>query len=126
MNKRALLIGTIFGLLSVLIGAFGAHGLKEVLLANDKLDVFETAVKYQIYHAFALLFVGLLADRIKGEWVNKVVFFFTSGVIVFSGSLYVLSLTNIGIFGAITPIGGLMFVAGWIQLIICIVKGAGN
>ncbi|WP_420580928.1 DUF423 domain-containing protein [Reichenbachiella sp.] len=122
MHKKSLLIGAIFGLTSVAIGAFGAHGLKDLLEANDWLDVFETGVKYQFYHALALLIVGLLSDKLKGNWVVKVFYCFVIGVIIFSGSLYILSLTNIGIFGAITPIGGVLLILGWIFMITGIYK----
>ncbi len=122
MHKNGLLMGAVLGMLSVIIGAFGAHGLKDILVENGRLDVFETAVKYQMYHAFALLFTSLLAEKIKGRWATRAIFCFVTGVIIFSGSLYVLSISNIGIFGAITPIGGLFLIVGWVYLILGIVK----
>ena len=122
MNKRALLIGAILGLLSVLIGAFGAHGLKETLTQNGKLDVFETAVKYQFFHALALLIVGILMEKIKDKLMIWSRNSFFSGVLIFSGSLYVLSLLNVSWLGAITPIGGLFLLFGWVFLIVSIYK----
>ncbi|WP_422359593.1 DUF423 domain-containing protein [Reichenbachiella sp.] len=122
MHKKSILIGAILGMLSVVIGAFGAHGLKDTLVSNGRLDVFETAVKYQMYHALALLFTGILADKLKGSWVPRVVICFLTGVIIFSGSLYLLSITNIGFLGAITPIGGILLIAGWVFVILGVVK----
>ena len=122
MDRRALTIGAVFGMLGVAIGAFGAHGLKELLIANDRLDVFETAVRYQFYHAFALLIVGVLAEKLQGLWVNRATLCFTLGVAIFSGSLYTLSITNVGWLGAITPVGGVLIIVGWIYLILGIVK----
>ena len=126
MNKKALLLGAVLGLLAVMIGAFGAHALKDVLTANGRLDVYETAVKYQFYHAFALLIVGLLADKLDNTWIKRSTLSFAGGVLVFSGSLYMLSLTNMAWLGAITPIGGLLLILGWVYLIIGIVKMVEN
>ncbi|MEP3390288.1 MAG: DUF423 domain-containing protein [Reichenbachiella sp.] len=122
MHKNGLLIGAVLGLLSVVIGAFGAHGLKDILEENGRLDVFETAVKYQMYHAFALLFTSLLAEKINGNWATRAIFCFVIGVLIFSGSLYVLSISNIGMFGAITPIGGLFLIVGWVFVILGVIK----
>lgn len=122
MDKKALVVGSIFGLLTVIIGAFGAHALKELLLANDRLEVFETAVRYQYYHAVALLVIGILAEKIHGPWIRRATYLLSVGVIIFSGSLYTLSITNIGLFGAITPIGGLLMALGWVCLIMGIVN----
>ncbi|MEP4093372.1 DUF423 domain-containing protein [Reichenbachiella sp.] len=126
MDKKALVVGSIFGLLTVIIGAFGAHALKELLLANDRLEVFETAVRYQYYHAVALLVIGILAEKIQGPWLRRATYLLSVGVIIFSGSLYTLSITNIGLFGAITPIGGLLMVLGWVCLIVGIVNTKKN
>lgn len=122
MNKKALVMGAVFGLLTVMIGAFGAHALQDLLVANDRLDVFETGVRYQFYHAVALLICGVLADKLAGSWVTKATYLFTIGIVIFSGSLYVLSITNVTIFGTLTPIGGLMLMGGWLYLIIGIVR----
>lgn len=122
MNKTALLIGSILGMLTVAIGAFGAHGLKDILLSNGRLDVFETAVRYQFYHATALLTLGIIGDRVGEVWIKRAMLSFASGVVIFSGSLYCLSITNVGVFGAITPIGGLLLMLGWLFLILGIVS----
>ena len=109
----------IFGILSVGIGAFGAHGLKPMLLESGRLETFETAVKYQFYHTLALFGLGLLA-LIRPNWKGISLSFwgFTSGILIFSGSLYVLCLVGITWMGAITPIGGVAFILGWIGLAI--------
>lgn len=101
-------------MLSVAIGAFGAHMLKEKIGA-DAIAVYETGVQYHMIHALALLIVGLTAGQLgvssKLNWAARLLFI---GIIVFSGSLYVLSITGIKVLGAITPIGGVAFIAGWL------------
>ncbi|MBO9700847.1 MAG: DUF423 domain-containing protein [Sporocytophaga sp.] len=123
MHKLFLTAGSLSGALSVMIGAFGAHKLKDYLLKVGRTEVFETAVKYQFYHTFALLFIGLLL-LIKGDikTLNYSGYCFITGVIIFSGSLYVLCLTNVSKWGAVTPIGGLFLIAGWIFALISIMK----
>lgn len=93
--------------LAVGLGAFGAHALKGKLDA-DMLAVFETGVKYQVYHALALLLLASLRGPSKAAWC------FTAGIVFFSGSLYLLALTGVRKWGAVTPIGGLLFLAGWL------------
>ncbi|MGE0491739.1 MAG: DUF423 domain-containing protein [Vulcanimicrobiota bacterium] len=111
--KHWLTVGAILGGLSVLLGAFGAHALKEVL-SPERLVTFETAVRYQFYHALALLAVGqFAADNL---WAARAGGLFAVGVALFSGSLYLLCATGITILGAITPFGGLSFMAGWVCL----------
>lgn len=104
-------LGCIFGFLSVALGAFGSHALKERLTA-DLLAVYQTAVQYQFWHAIALICFGLWSKQ-SGEASQGPSWCFALGIVVFSGSLYALSLTGIRFFGAITPIGGLLFLAGW-------------
>lgn len=123
MQKIFLMTGSTFGALSVIIGAFGAHALKATLEASGRLETFETAVKYQFYHVFALLFLGLLMARFEHKLLNYAGYSFIIGIIIFSGSLYVLCLTNVGKWGAVTPIGGLFLIAGWVLLFIGIWKG---
>ena len=109
-------IAAIFGALGVTMGAFGAHGLKE-RLSPYSLDIFETAVRYQMYHVFALLAVGLLDVVGRGGFtLNLAGWGFTVGILIFSGTLYALSVTGIKWLGAITPIGGLFLILGWIAL----------
>jgi uncharacterized membrane protein YgdD (TMEM256/DUF423 family) len=104
-------LGALFGFLGVALGAFGAHALR-TRLAPDLLAVFETAVRYQLYHALALLFVGLAAQRL-GPQASLAGWLFTGGIALFSGSLYLLSITGARWLGAITPFGGLCFLTGW-------------
>jgi len=122
MHKLFLFSGTLLGALSVMIGAFGAHALKNHLTAIGRLDVFETAVKYQFYHAFALLMTGLLLLRVQHKFIEYAGFSFISGVVIFSGSLYILCITNLKWWGAITPIGGVLMIVGWLLLSIAILK----
>src|SRR5689334_22850328 len=105
-------MGSIFMGLSVALGAFGAHGLKDILSPEMKA-VYETGARYQAYHGLALLAVAYLAGRWNGGWVQGAGWCFTAGIILFSGSLYALSLSGKRFFGAITPLGGLFFLAGW-------------
>ena len=116
MQKLFLLTGSLLGALSVMIGAFGAHGLKKMLEETGRLETFETAVKYQFYHVFALIFLGILMIRFDHKLLNYSGYSFLIGIVIFSGSLYILCLTNVSKWGAITPIGGLFLIAGWILL----------
>ncbi|HNP19925.1 MAG TPA: DUF423 domain-containing protein [Fulvivirga sp.] len=117
MNKT-IKTAAIFGALAVAIGAFGAHGLKSFLIEAGRLDTFKTAVEYQFYHTLALLFIGVLQTQNDSKKLKWAAFAMTAGIIVFSGSLYVLCVSGLGILGAITPIGGLFFIAGWVLLIL--------
>jgi len=122
MQKLFLIIGSILGALSVIIGAFGAHALKKLLESTGRIEVFETAVKYQFYHALALILLGILMFNIKHQLLNYAGYSFVIGVIIFSGSLYILCLTGITKFGMITPMGGLFMIAGWLFLLVGIIK----
>ena len=121
--KAVLILAGILGALSVGIGAFGAHGLEATLTANGRVETFETAVKYQFYHTLALLLLGILMLNFQQSYLTYAAYAFTGGIVVFSGSLYVLSLTNMTWLGAITPIGGLGFILGWVFLILGVSKG---
>ncbi len=124
INSRARVwigVGAVLGLLGVLAGAAGTHVLRGSLDAGD-LGTFETAVRFQMYHAFALLFTGLLADRWPSRWMDAAGWLFFAGVLVFSGSLYALALSGIGILGAIAPIGGLALILAWAALAIGVLK----
>ena len=107
--------------LGVLFGAFGAHALKKIL-SPEMLVVYKTGVEYQFYHALGLLLIGLIGFRIESKWLRWSGILLIGGIVIFSGSLYALSISGIKILGAITPIGGLAFVAGWICLAIGILK----
>lgn len=104
-------VGAVLALLAVAFGAFGAHALKD-MVTPERLQTFETAVRYQMYHALALLIMSVLPlKNYRPAWLILL------GTIIFSGSLYLLVLLNIGIFGAITPIGGILQITGWAMLI---------
>ncbi len=115
MEKTFFAIGSAYGFLGVLLGAFAAHALKARLDANG-LATFEIGVRYQMYHALALLAVAWAHTRWPGVAVTASGWLFVAGVAVFSGSLYVLSVTGARWLGAITPIGGLALLAGWLCL----------
>jgi uncharacterized membrane protein YgdD (TMEM256/DUF423 family) len=123
MNNIFITIASFFGASAVGIGAFGAHSLNKIFTQNGRLETFETAVKYHFYHTFAILAIGILI-KISGE--NKILtnaaWLFAGGICVFSGTLYILALTNIKWLGAITPIGGLMLIAGWLLLLYYSIK----
>lgn len=122
MQKIILLTGSILGALSVMIGAFGAHGLRKILEAHQRIETFETAVKYQFYHTLAILFIGMLMSRISGKWLEYSAVLMFAGILIFSGSLYILSLTGITKWGAVTPFGGLLLIIAWVLLFIGILK----
>jgi len=108
-------LGCVFGFLAVALGAFGAHGLKNIL-DDYSLGIYKTAVDYQMWHSLALLAVGLLSRNNNPALLKYSGCAFSFGILVFSGTLYLLALTKIKWLGAITPIGGLSFLIGWILL----------
>jgi uncharacterized membrane protein YgdD (TMEM256/DUF423 family) len=113
MARPFLLIGSLLALLGVMSGAFGAHALKS-RLSPEMLAVFETGVRYQMYHAFALLIVAVTIGQAGAARLLVVSgWLFCAGVVVFSGSLYALALAGLAGLGAITPVGGLLFLGGW-------------
>lgn len=122
MHKLFLIIGSVFGGFAVMIGAFGAHALKNLLESSGRTETFEIAVKYQFYHALALILLGILMLNVKHNLYNYAGYSFMIGTIVFSGSLYILCLTGITKFGMITPIGGLFLIAGWTFLLFGVLK----
>jgi len=127
MHKGFIQTAALLGALSIILGAFGAHALKEIFTA-DLLQVFETAVRYQMYHAFALLAIGILYKEFSNKQIKLAGSFFITGVILFSGSLYALCfieyqhLSSLLWIGAITPLGGLCFIIGWLLLFAGTVK----
>jgi len=126
MQKTFLTIGASAAGLAVILGAFGAHALKEKI-APEQIQIFETGIRYQMYHAFALIIVGILFEKFGSSLLNTSGYFFITGMIFFSGSLYLLALRSmIGMemksLGPITPLGGLCLISGWILLIISIIK----
>lgn len=121
MFKLWLVSGAVFGLLSVALGAFGAHALKNTLDDYGR-SIYEKAVHYQMFHTIALLAVGILQSHFKDINFNPAGFGFFVGILLFSGSLYILSLTGIRAFGMITPIGGISLIIGWGWLIYSLSK----
>lgn len=127
MQKIFLIIGTVLAGVAVVLGAFGAHGLRKIV-SPENVATYQTGVQYQMYHALALILIGILSERILNSYLSYAGVLFVAGVVLFSGSLYlIVSLyamnkavpTAIGI---LTPIGGLLFILGWICLLISILK----
>jgi uncharacterized membrane protein YgdD (TMEM256/DUF423 family) len=114
--KTVLVAGSFLGFLSVALGAFGAHAFKDFLTSANRLGTYETAVQYQMYHSLALVLVGVLGLLVPKSDFGWVAFCFLAGIVVFSGSLYLLCASGIRWLGAITPLGGLGFLAGWLLL----------
>ena len=119
LDKKIVVIASLLGALTVIIGAFGAHGLKQIA-EPQAVASFETGVRYQMYHVIMLFVVGFVAPISEGtkQWVFR---FFMGGIILFSGSIYLLALKSIlpfavGLLGPVTPIGGLLFILGWLRL----------
>jgi uncharacterized membrane protein YgdD (TMEM256/DUF423 family) len=127
MFKPALSLGAFFAGLGVILGAFGAHGLKK-FLDIDQLQIFETGVRYQMYHAFALLITGVAFQYAPFKPLKLATAFFLIGILLFSGSLYSMTFLKIqgqvglGGLGIITPIGGVFFILGWLMLMLGVVR----
>ena len=123
MHKGFIKIAAILGLLSVALGAFAAHSLKE-LLSDYAVNIFETGVRYQFYHVFALLAAGILYKEFPNKFIRWAGIFFIAGIILFSGSLYLLTYVKGAVMpgykwiGPVTPIGGFLFILGWLFLFI--------
>ena len=119
MTRHQTIIATAaaLALLAVIAGAAGTHALRDTLDASA-LRTFETAARFQMYHALALLAVGILSMRWQTRWLTAAAALFGLGTLLFSGSLYILALSGIGIFGAVAPVGGLCLMAGWASLIL--------
>jgi len=120
MNKQIIITASVFGMLAVITGAFGAHSLKALLPAAE-LEIWHTAVQYHFYHVFALLFLSTLTG-VKNSFVTVAYYLFTFGIVSFSGSLYLLSCRAILgwhwliFLGPVTPFGGLLFILGWLMI----------
>ena len=127
MMKLFLILGTLLAALAVALGAFGAHGLKK-LVDTDTISIYQTGVQYQMYHALALIIVGILAQRSDSSLLNYAGFFFIGGIVCFSGSLYLLSSFRAmnkavpGFVYPITPLGGILFILGWLLLLFALLK----
>lgn len=128
MHKNYLVTAAFFGGLAVALGAFGAHGLESITNDAKILHSFQTGVQYQMYHAFALLAVAVLYDKMSVNWMKRAGMCFIAGIILFSGSLYLLAFFKIQesaavkFLGPLTPVGGLSLIAGWICLVVAAVK----
>lgn len=117
MNQRSsLLTGAILGALGVALGAFGAHAFKPMLVETGRLETYELAVRYEFYHAFALLSAGILQQFIQTKYIRLASLFFLLGTLFFSGSLYLLCFTSNSLFAMATPLGGVLLISGWILL----------
>lgn len=122
VTRWILLVGALFALTGVMAGAFGAHGLRQMVSPRG-LEVFQTGVTYQMYHALALLAVAVLSGLgLAHRWLKAAAGFFIAGILLFSGSLYGLVLLELKALGPVTPMGGLCFMIGWICLVIAAVK----
>lgn len=119
--KTWIIVGSIFNGLGIVLGAFASHSLKEQLHAQD-LNIFEIGVRYQIYHSFGLIFLGILGFYFPKIVIDASAKLFIIGIILFSGSLYLLVLTNQRWLGAITPLGGFCYIFGWFSLAFKIYK----
>jgi len=120
MDRVFIMLGALSAFLAVAAGAFGAHALRE-RLSGSALDTFQTGAQYQMYHALALLAVGVLLARFSidgSTWLSAAGWLFVAGTVLFSGSLYLLALSDVRWLGAITPLGGLAFLVGWASLAI--------
>ena len=127
MHKLYLGLGASLAGLGVILGAFGAHGLKQ-LVGPETVNTYQTGVQYQMYHAFALILVGILYERIPNNLLNWAGILFLAGIVLFSGSLYLLAsfkaMNKVGVsgIGIITTIGGVLFVIAWVLLVIAIIR----
>jgi uncharacterized membrane protein YgdD (TMEM256/DUF423 family) len=122
MDRTFFVLGAVLAALGVAAGAFGAHALR-ARLSPEMLGVFETGVRYHLIHALGLLAVAWAAMRWPGTAANTAGWFFVAGTVLFSGSLYALTLSGIRALGAITPLGGVAFIAGWLTLAWAALKG---
>jgi uncharacterized membrane protein YgdD (TMEM256/DUF423 family) len=127
MHKTFLSLGALFGGIAVALGAFGAHGLKKIV-STDVVSVFQTGVQYQMYHTLALLVVAIVFERLPNKWIRWSGYFFSFGILFFSGSLYLITALKAdersvpAFIGAITPIGGLLFIVAWLSFLVGLVK----
>ena len=122
MSRLFFALGSGFGLIAVITGAFAAHTLKSKL-SPDMFQVFEVAVRYQMYHALGLIAVAWAASQWSSQLIAVSGWLFVAGIVIFSGSLYILSLTGVRWLGAITPIGGVAFIIGWGCLLWAAIRG---
>ena len=128
MHKNFIAIAAIFGGLAVGLGAFGAHGLEGITKDEKILHIFQTGVHYQMYHALALLAVAMLYEKFSPRWLKWAATFFITGILLFSGSLYLLTFLKlqessaVKFVGPVTPLGGVFFITGWLFLFLAAIK----
>ena len=121
MQKNIFIFAALSALISNGLGAFGAHALKAKLPLN-LMNAYQTGVQYQFYHSLGLLFIGILMFHISNAWIRLSCVTIATGILLFSGSLYILSITGIKEVGIVTPLGGLAFMAGWLFLLVGVIK----
>lgn len=127
MHKTFLSLGALFGGIAVALGAFGAHSLKQIV-STDVVSVFQTGVQYQMYHTLALLVVAIVFERLPNKWIRWSGYLFSFGILFFSGSLYLITALKAeersipALIGAITPIGGLLFILAWLSFLVGLFK----
>jgi len=127
MHKTFLSLGALFGGIAVALGAFGAHSLKKIVSA-DVVSVFQTGVQYQMYHTLALLVVAIVYERLPNRWIKWSGTLFSFGILFFSGSLYLITALKAeersipAFIGALTPVGGLLFILGWLSFLVGLFK----
>ena len=127
MHKTFLVVGALSGALAVSLGAFGAHGLKQIVSAAD-VAVFQTGVQYQMYHTLALMLLAIVYERLPSRWITTSAYLFACGVLFFSGSLYLITALKAkgvvvpSLVGLITPVGGLCFITGWLCFLIGVLR----
>lgn len=112
-GKKWVAVGAVLMALGIIIGAFGAHSIQDLLVANDSGDIFATGSKYHLIHGLAIILLGLIADRFPHRFMNPAGWLFLVGILLFSFSLYVLSITGIRMLGMITPFGGVSLIIAW-------------
>jgi uncharacterized membrane protein YgdD (TMEM256/DUF423 family) len=128
MHRTSLVYAAIFGGLAVALGAFGAHGLERLTVDDKILHGYQTGVEYQMYHALALLATGILASYTGNSWIKWASRCFVTGIILFSGSLYLITFlkiqgsTGVRFAGPFTPLGGMFFIIGWLCLLVAVLR----
>jgi len=122
MNKKLLIAGSLLGLISIILGAFAAHGLEKVV-TPDAIETFQVGVRYQMYHAIVLLFVNIF-EGFSAKQKNVISIMFFMGVLFFSGSIYLIQLTSITAKSIwfVTPLGGFFFIIGWVSMMVIFIK----
>jgi len=127
MRKTFLVVGALSGAVAVSLGAFGAHGLEQIVSAAD-VAVFQTGVQYQMHHTLALMLLAIVYERLPSKWITTSAYLFACGVLFFSGSLYLITALKAksvivpSLVGLITPVGGLCFIMGWLCFLIGVLR----